>query len=91
MVVVMLVVWVCLTLNSNSLFSSYFYYAPFVVVVLISVIPIPGDHKIARKSTKQSKVRVREHRKIKKYTRRQMLLYRHRHSHAPCTDNGVEM
>eukprot|EP00731_Ephydatia_muelleri_P010971 Em0005g1557a len=70
---------------------SYFYYAPFVVVVLISVIPIPGDHKIARKSTKQSKVRVREHRKIKKYTRRQMLLYRHRHSHAPCTDNGVEM
>ena len=52
---VMLVVWVCLTLNSNTLFSSYFYYAPFVVVVLISVIPIPGDHKIARKSTKQSK------------------------------------
>ncbi|KAL5493207.1 hypothetical protein EMCRGX_G014354 [Ephydatia muelleri] len=36
---------------------SYFYYAPFVVVVLISVIPIPGDHKIARKSTKQSKAR----------------------------------
>ena len=52
---VMLVVWVCLTLNSNTLFSSYFYYVPFVVVVLISVIPIPGDHTIARKSTKQSK------------------------------------
>ncbi|KAL5506347.1 hypothetical protein EMCRGX_G007967 [Ephydatia muelleri] len=41
---------VCMALNYNPLFSSYFYYLPFVVVVVISGIP-------ARKGTKQFKDR----------------------------------